>query len=585
MKDTPFRGAAVSALGAVTAAALVLTLAPDAPAQPAPPAGIRENPARWHALVGATVIPAPGERIENATVVIRDGVIVSVRGGGAPPEGARVWDYTGMTIYPGLIEPHLPVSAPAPDEDDPGNHWNAKVTPQRAALDGAGPKKGDREKLVKMGFTAAAIAPDSGIFRGSAGVVLLNDPDETTAGHGLTVVRDGAYQEIALERGGFGRPASYPGSEMGAIALVRQTFLDTAWREGTLAAYKANPAGMEPPAPADALDALIPAASRWTYLFDAGDELEAVRAAKIAREFGLTAAILGSGTEFRRLDDVVSTGLPIILPLAFPKTPTVDTIADQNDVTLRDLMTWEQAPTNPRRLLAAGATVALTTDKLPKGQKFEDNLRSAIRHGLSEDDALAMLTTTPAAMLGVGDRLGRVAPGFIANLVVVADGGLFDKGSEIRDVWVEGDRHEINEAPGLDPSGQWAVAFTEGGETHTGTMTIKDKTKITFDFEDHQGVKARKADLNDNRLSFLLDGEDLDLSGVFAVTGVIRDGVITGVWKDPAGAVHTWRADLSSPTANGGDDSSKKKDDEEDEPADVPEALPTPFGAYGFLSL
>ncbi len=116
-------------------------------AQPSPLNGPRPIDPGWHALVGATVIPAPGESIENATVVLRDGVIVSVSADADPPAGARVWDVAGLMIYPGLIDAHVPVEAPRPDADLEGAHWNPVVMPQRSALDGAGLGESDRESL------------------------------------------------------------------------------------------------------------------------------------------------------------------------------------------------------------------------------------------------------------------------------------------------------------------------------------------------------------------------------------------------------------------------------------------------------
>ena len=590
MKNTHFRVAARPALVGLAALAVLLSVAaPDGSAQLAPTKGIRHIDPRWDALVGATVVAQPGQTIDNATIVFRDGVIVSVKAGATPPAGARVWDYTGKTIYPGLIEPHLPVSAPQPDEKAPGNHWNKKVTPQRSALDGEGGSKGSREKLRKMGFTAAAIAPKGGVFRGSAAVVLLDDTNnDSAADHELTVVRDRAYQEIAFESGGFGRPGGYPGSQMGAIALVRQTFSDADWRAKTLAVYANDPSKTEPPAPADALDALGPQTNGDLFLFNAGDELQILRSAKVAREFGRNLIVLGSGTEFRRLDAIVADDLPLIVPLAFPKKPEVASIADQNAVSLRDLMTWEQAPTNLRRLINAGATVALTTDKLPKGQKFMDNLRSAIDTGLTKDDALAMLTTTPAKLLSVDDRLGRIAPGYLANVVVV-DGDLFDKKGVIDDVWIDGRRNEIKAPPSIDIKGEWAAVFTEGDKTHAGELTIKKGNKLSFNFDDdHKNIKARNVKLVDNRLSFLLDGKDFDLSGVFAVSGAVRGESITGIWNTPEGNAFTWRADRTSAgeTANTEADDAKKDDDKDADDATagaIPEALPIPFGAYGFM--
>jgi len=472
MKTSTFRNAARPALLGLAAIAVTLGVSiPQVTAQPGPTEGIRKVDPRWHALVGATVITEPGNTIDNATVVIRDGVIVSIKANASPPEGARVWDYSGLTIYPGLIEAHLPVSAPKPDENAPGNHWNAKVTPQRSALDGEGVEKETREKLRKLGFTAAAIAPKGGVFRGSSAVVLLDEPtDDDSSASYPTIVRDGAYQEISFETGGFGRPSSYPGSEMGAIALIRQTLLDADWRAQTVAVYRRDPAGLEPPIAADALDALGPdAIAGEGLLFDTQDELDVLRAGKIAKEFGRDIAVLGTGTEFRRLKAIAEQGTPIVLPLAYPKKPEVGTIAAANAVSLRELMTWEQAPTNARRLYDAGLTLALTTDKLPKGQKFMENLRSAIKHGLSEEAALEMLTTNPAKLLGVEDRVGRLAPGFLANLVVT-DGDLFGKKTEIRDVWIAGRRHEINAKPELDLVGQWAAVFTEGDQAYEGEL-------------------------------------------------------------------------------------------------------------------
>ncbi len=585
MKTLPFRVAARPALVGLAALAAIFGVAvPDGAAQQGPLEGIRKVDPRWHALIGATVVTEPGQTIENATLVIRDGVITSVTAGGPTPTGARVWDYSGLTIYPGLIEAHHPVKAPAPDAKSPGAHWNKKVTPQRSALDGEGIGESDREKLRKMGFGAAAISPDSGIFRGSAAVVLLDEPtDNDSSAQYPTVVRHNAYQELAFESGGFGRAAGYPGSQMGAIALIRQTLLDADWYDQSIGVYERNPTQFEPPAAADALAAIGPRTNKEVFLFDIGDDRQALRAGKIAEEFERQAMLLGSGTELRRLDEIAEQDLPIILPLAFPKKPSVSTIADQNSVTLSELMMWEQAPTNPRRLHDAGLTIALTTDKGGKGANFMDNLRSAIKHGLSADAALAMLTTNPAEMLGVGDRLGRIAPGYLANVVVVDGDDLFAKKTEIRDVWVAGRRHEINEKEDMDLTGQWAAVFDVDSEEHPATLTIKKGNKLTFDFDGFEGVKARDVKLNDNRLSFLMDGADVGKSGVFAVSGVVRGEHISGVWLDVDGAIAPWRADRTSAGESAKDD--EEKDSEDEDAIDVPEELPTPFGAYGYLEL
>src|SRR5882762_5999252 len=69
--------------------------------------GFRPVPLGVHALVGGTVVVKPGETIEGATIILRDGLIKQVGKGVAPPEDARVWDMKGLTIYAGFIDPYL----------------------------------------------------------------------------------------------------------------------------------------------------------------------------------------------------------------------------------------------------------------------------------------------------------------------------------------------------------------------------------------------------------------------------------------------------------------------------------------------
>ncbi|MEC9372908.1 MAG: amidohydrolase family protein, partial [Planctomycetota bacterium] len=522
------RVALPSAIAASFCAAVVI-------AQPAPHNGPRQVDPRWHALVHADVVPRPGELIENATVVIRNGVITSVESGGAPPEGARVWDLSGRIIYAGFVDPHVPVDAPAPDKDRPGAHWNEKVTPQRSALDGEGLDAKTREELRKMGFAAAAISPKGGVFRGSAAVVSLGDDADLSAAEAATVLLPLSYHEVAFETAGWGS-ASYPGSQMGAIALIRQTLLDADWHADMNDAYKRAPESHEPPAPSDALDAIgRNLRDQPPLLFDADDELEALRAAKIAEEFNRFHIILGSGTEFRRLDAIAANRSPVIVPLDYPEAPKVDTRAAFESTSLSELMTWEQAPTNARRLHEAGLLVALTTDRLKKRSDFHPNLRKAIEHGLDEDAALAMLTTAPAYILGVGERLGEVHPGMIANLVVT-DRNVFDEKATILDVWVGGRRYQINEPKPMHLAGKWD--FTFGGDpSHDGVLHIDvdDKGKVSVELakaegddaaEDEKPVKARNVKVVENRLSYLVDSPEGD--GVILASAVIEGDSLLG---------------------------------------------------------
>ena len=77
---------------------------PAAPPTTVPIEGLRQNTPAVHALTNLRIIPEPGKVIDKGTIVIRDGVIEAVGAELNPPADARIWDLTGKTAYPGLID-------------------------------------------------------------------------------------------------------------------------------------------------------------------------------------------------------------------------------------------------------------------------------------------------------------------------------------------------------------------------------------------------------------------------------------------------------------------------------------------------
>jgi imidazolonepropionase-like amidohydrolase len=299
------------------------------------------------------------------------------------------------------------------------------------------------------------------------------------------------FQHAAFETAsGFG--GEYPGSTMGAIALVRQTLLDARWQRDVLAASGAR----ERPEANPALDALQPViAGTQRLVFDTADELDIGRVIAIGKEFGLSPVIEGNGSEYRVLERLRAARLPVVVPLNFPAPPEIERPETALGTSLAELQHWEQAPANPGRLAGAGVSIALTTRGLKDvGKDFWPALRRAVAAGLSEDDALRALTTTPAALAGQSARLGRIAPGQIANLLV-ADETLFRaENAAVYAVWVDGVRHEVKPLAPVDPRGTWSLAWSDS----RGPA----KLEISGDgpYEAKAGDQVAKATLADNRL-------------------------------------------------------------------------------------
>src|SRR5580658_5504768 len=82
------------------------------------PPGNRAVPPGVHALVGGKVVVKPGEVLDSATVLLRDGLIEAVGTNVTAPADARVWDMKGLTIYAGFIDPYLTLSSNSPGGSD-----------------------------------------------------------------------------------------------------------------------------------------------------------------------------------------------------------------------------------------------------------------------------------------------------------------------------------------------------------------------------------------------------------------------------------------------------------------------------------
>ena len=473
-----------------------------------PPDDIRAPESRRDALMNATVITRPGEMLEGATILLRDGLVEAIGSDIKAPPGYRVHDLSGLHVYPGFID--AGVSAPAGDalqraRTGAGAHWSPKIVPQVLMRDSAGLDAARRKSLRQAGFAIAQVLPEDGLLRGRGAVVLVADRDRDRR----TII-DG-MQTAAFETGGWG--GGYPNSQMGAISLVRQSLAEADWHARALGIHAANPVGIDPPEQADALTALGDVVTgKVPIAFVANDELEAMRAARVAREFGLDAAIIGSGTEFRRLDEVVATGLPIVVPLKYPKKPEVTDPYAADRVTLRDLQTWEHAPSNAARLLDRGAMVALTSRGLSSPDAFHAAVRKAIEAGLPADEALACITVRPARMLGIDSVAGTLAPGRLANLVVT-DGELFAKDAEIREVWVGGRRDEVKRKTRFPLEGDFDVIVD--GELLEDLEASIDREKgrlaigpvKTEEDEEEDGEEDEEKDETEEEMDADLDSE------------------------------------------------------------------------------
>ncbi|OWY24569.1 amidohydrolase [Sphingobacteriales bacterium UPWRP_1] len=444
--------------------------------------GVHDEREGLYAITGATVYTQYNQKTENATLLIRKGIIEAVGTNIAIPQGAVVIEAKGKFIYPSFIDlysnygmPDMPKreggfdGAPQTDSKKKGAYnWNQAIKPEFNASENFTADDKRAKEYRNLGFGMVLTHQTDGIARGSGTLVLLKEGKENEL-----VVKDRASANYSFSKGS--STQDYPSSQMGVIALLRQTYYDAQWYA------KTKPGEEEYNISLDAWNKL----QGLPQVFEVSDKLEALRADKIGDEFGVQYLMKGSGNEYQRTDELKATGAGFILPLNFPDAYDVENPFDAMNVELSKMKHWELAPSNPQMLAKAGITIALTTYGLKDMGQFAKNLRKAIKRGLSPEEALKALTFTPANLLGVYNQTGSLEKGKLANFIITSK-PVFDEKAELHENWVKGARYvlksmEVTDITGIYTLNVGSVAYNieVSGEPGAAKATIllPDTTK------------------------------------------------------------------------------------------------------------
>ena len=447
-------------------------------------AGPPPEPPPFYAIEGVRVEVGDGTVLERATVVIENGTITAVAEDAAIPPHAWVIDGEGLTVYPGLIDamgrlpqPRRPpggagAGAPGPGgqrrRPDPdralprGPEDRPQTTPWKRAADDLALDAEAVETWRKAGFASIAARPGDGLFPGRLSLVRLGVPG-----------RDPEHQVVAPELaqvaslssgGGFG---SYPGSLMGRVAYFRQLLLDAAHYAAAVAAYEADPAGWRRPEFDRTLAPLASVASgEERILLPGSSAVEIDRALRLAEEFGLDFTLYGGQEGYRRAGELADAGVAVLVDVDWPEPlPERDRDPDA-DRPLREILHERLAPTTPAELAEAGVPFALSSGSANGANDFLAGVRRAIEGGLEPARALAALTRDAAAVHGLDDRIGTVAAGMAADLVL-ADGYPWQESTRVEAVFIDGVRYAVSdgeEAEGDGEEGESAQEAESAGE-------------------------------------------------------------------------------------------------------------------------
>jgi imidazolonepropionase-like amidohydrolase len=518
-----------------------------------PQNGVFDERTGLFAFTNATIVKSWNEKIENATLLIRDGRVESVGSNITIPKDAVVIDLKKKFIYPSFIEPfgnygmpELPTAAAGGGGRGGGGgrseqfisnkkgaySWNEAFKTEFKAFEAFAPNEKDAELLRGAGFGSVVTHQQDGISRGSAAVVSLGNERAN-----LVLIKPTVAHVMSFSKGT--STQLYPTSLMGCIALLRQTYLDAQW-------YAAGGSKDEKNLSLEAWNNL----QNVPQIFDVGDKLEALRAAKIANEFNKKYIIKGRGDDYQRLNEIKATGSPLILPLNFPDAYDVEDPVDALQVAYSDLKHWELAPTNPSRVAAAGIEFSFTTTGLRTKADFFKQLQKAIEAGLTEGDALKALTATPAKWFGLEADLGSLERGRIASFFI-SDKNIFSKDAKILHNWVQGKPYILSDLDKIDLKGVYNLRI--GEQNYRLSMGIKNENTISKSGDSTKTKVDYTLVKNAVNLMFTPVGE----KGVVRLSGVVDEGMMSGRGQLVDGTWVTWSADAKGVSAGNADEEKK----------------------------
>jgi imidazolonepropionase-like amidohydrolase len=502
------------------------------------------------AIKDAQIVVGAGKTIPKGTIVLRNGLIVEVGENAKIPGDARVIDGSGLTVYPGLIDGYtsLGLAAPAQAQTPAGGGRQAAIA---AAAAGTQPNPEARlgdpsisaadqvkpgtsfEDSRSVGVTTALSSPRQGIFAGQSALINLAGDEASKI-----VLRAPVALTVQFSAGG-GFGGGYPGSLMGTVSYIRQSFYDAIHYRDEVDRYNRVKRGVARPDHDKKLAALEPALKgELPVLFVANSDTDIRRALMIADEFKLKPIIEGALYGYRVADLLKAKGVPVILSVDFPKRSA--DLPEDEDESLRTLRQRAEAPRGAAKLAQAGVKFAFTSGSL-RPQDFIANVQKAVENGLSKDDALRALTINAAEILGASDQLGTIEVGKIANLVV-ASGDLLAKDTKVRHVFIDGNEIELKKpeappargagmggrpgggaaaGPAVDPSGAWSlVVQSPQGEITASLTIVKAGDAITGTLGTHMGSFAIK--------SGRVTGNQVRLTATVEMNGESIEAIITG---------------------------------------------------------
>ena len=473
--------------------------------------GVEDNRENYYAFFNANIVVDYNTTVENGTLIIKNGKIISVGKDINIPNGVRKFDLNGNFIYPSFIDLYSDYgivknksnrssgsrmsSYTNPqilsNKDGPFS-WNESIRPEYNSVENI---KFDQKKsniLRKEGFGSVVSHNMDGIMRGTGTFISLSNDVEQNI----------IFSEKASNHFSFMKGSSrqrYPSSLMGAVALMKQSFFDAEW-------YKANSGKLSQ---TNLSLSSINDNKGLPKIIEVSDKLRVLLAQKIEKEVDVKFLIKGQGDEYQRINEIKEGNSNLIIPINYPKPFNVDDPFKNEDILLSQLKHWEMAPSNPYFLEKNGINFSITSHGIKNLSDFRKNLIKSHERGASKSTLLKALTYNPSKFINMDHKIGAIKESFIANFFI-SDGDIFSKETKILSNWIQGKWHRVTDTNINDYVGNYSLIFETKDDKKIASLILnvkgnKDKPSASI-------LSSSKSDSISIKTKIIVDDENVYIS-------------------------------------------------------------------------
>jgi len=376
------------------------------------------------AIKDATIIPVVGQNIPSGTLLIKDGLIEAVGQDVDIPSGAKIIDGKGLYAFPGMIDSTCTLGL-----EEIGSvsatidvRETGRINPQVFSVEAIRPDSVHIHISRSNGITTALVVPKGGLIAGKSGLIRLvgYTPDEL-------VIKSPVAMHIEFPSGRSSRRRSTSSTQEQASRQITelkdllnkaryyQKRKEAAKKDSLLALPEFN----------EIFENLLPVINgELPVMISVHAEQDILDAIKFVKDENLKAIFYGVTYGWKIPEKIKESGIPVVFASLYGQPAKWE---DGYDAIYR----------NPSVLSKAGVKIAFSSQSASLAKDLPYHAAKAAAFGLDKQEALRAVTIYPAEIFGMGDKMGSLEKGKIAN-VVLADGDILELGTNITHVFIDG---------------------------------------------------------------------------------------------------------------------------------------------------